>query len=76
MQCMPCKYISYRQVKFVSIWKVIKQKYFACWHLVLRRAAFSCLRQFAQKEAAEICSIVENQRNTSIKDTLVGENGC
>ena len=27
------------------------------WHLILRRSAVSCLRQLAQKEAPEVCSI-------------------
>jgi len=38
-------------------------------HLALRRAAVSCLRQLAQREAREVCEIAMDLGNLGVKDT-------
>uniref|UniRef100_H2Z3U9 HEAT repeat-containing protein 5B n=1 Tax=Ciona savignyi TaxID=51511 RepID=H2Z3U9_CIOSA len=35
-------------------------RYLSSWHLVLRRASVSCLRQLAQKEALEVCQLASS----------------
>ena len=47
------------------------------WHLILRRSALSCLRQLAQKEAAEVCSIAaKTKSDREVKrGVVIGDTG-
>ena len=48
------------------------------WHLILRRSALSCLRQLAQKEAAEVCAIAAKNKKTDVevkRGVVVGDTG-
>uniref|UniRef100_H2Y0W9 HEAT repeat-containing protein 5B n=1 Tax=Ciona intestinalis TaxID=7719 RepID=H2Y0W9_CIOIN len=46
-------------------------RYLSSWHLILRRASVSCLRQLAQKEALEVCQIA----STNTQDDDVNKRG-
>lgn len=47
-------------------------------HLLLRRAAVACLRQLAQREAAEVCEYAMSlaKRAGDSKDTTISECNC
>ncbi|XP_078491480.1 HEAT repeat-containing protein 5B-like [Ciona intestinalis] len=46
-------------------------RYLSSWHLILRRASVSCLRQLAQKEALEVCQIA----STNTQDDDINNRG-
>jgi HEAT repeat-containing protein 5 len=50
--CVRISLVSLRILVFI---KVVLQKMLSSSHLLLRKAAVSCLRQLAQREAKEVC---------------------
>jgi len=57
------------------------QSCLSSWHLILRRAAVSCLRQLSQKEAKEVCEIAnksaaaKSEAEDSKRGVTIGETG-
>uniref|UniRef100_H2Z3V0 HEAT repeat-containing protein 5B n=1 Tax=Ciona savignyi TaxID=51511 RepID=H2Z3V0_CIOSA len=53
-------------------------RYLSSWHLVLRRASVSCLRQLAQKEALEVCQLASSDpklEDHSKKGVVITDSG-
>lgn len=48
------------------------------WHLILRRSSLSCLRQLAQKEAAEVCDLALKSKKedaTAKRGVVISDTG-